>query len=203
MVRIERAWSAVCVAVMALAGCDSGAGAVPLEELEERSIEAGCAHLFGCCSAEERDGRVPAEVTTEVECVEYRRAQSWDLEEFVEGAVATGRYEYDAAAAGACLAAVRSCEASNCQFTTGIVANGSACGSDDECGSQWCDAGTCTARPGLGEACTSYECGAGLTCVDGACSELRGDGAACASWGDCLSGLCDESGFCAPRNICG
>lgn len=201
MVRIERAWSAVCVAMMALAGCDSGAGAVPLEELEERAIEATCAFYFGCCTAAGRDA-LPDTVTTEAECIAYRSAQDWDLEEVVAAEVASGRYRYDASAAGACLAQVRSCQASDCQLAIGIVPEGGACEDPFECVSQLCESGVCTRRAARGEACTSWECDAGLICNAGVCMPRLADGGSCSSSAECASGLCSESGVCAPRDVC-
>lgn len=202
MVRIGTGWPAAGVTILVLLGCSSQAEPVPLEELEARFGAAECALLFGCCSPGDRAARLPDTVTTEEECIALVPSLGYEIEEGIRFGLSTGRYRYDAAAAGACIAAIRSCQASHCQFLVGIVADGAACSTGGECVSRHCDEGICAPPRALGEPCTFDGCDAGLACVDGLCRQPRPDGEPCVTFHGCISGTCDISGVCAPRDVC-
>jgi len=202
MVRIGTGWPAAGVTILVLWGCSSHADPVPLEELEARLGESQCALLFRCCSAAARGARLPDTVTSEEECIELVGSLGSEVDEGVALALATGRYQYDEAAAGTCLAEMGSCQVGHCQFAVGIVANGGACGEGAECVSRHCDEGVCAPPLALGDPCTFDGCGAGLACVEGLCRQPRPDGEPCVSFQGCLSGTCDTSGVCVPRNLC-
>jgi hypothetical protein len=53
-----------------------------------------------------------------------------------------------------------------------LVADGSTCSGEDECGSaSYCDGETCVRRPGPGDACQfGPDCGSGYACVDSRCA---------------------------------
>jgi hypothetical protein len=130
-------------------------------------------------------------------------------------AIARGTVTYDAAAARACLDALR---ANPCGFNAngpaaiacqrvfvGSQPAGGPCSLNEECGvEQFCSIttacpGTCQARRTSGQDCSEdRHCAAGLACQDGMCTAPPREGAGCTELGDCALGLLCASGQCRP-----
>jgi hypothetical protein len=110
-----------------------------------------------------------------------------------------------------CIAALSSagCDAlydrntpADCRSTAGTLANGTACGDDNQCTSAYCNkgassiCGTCgVARSKVGEACTQDDnCDYGLVCIGGGmtpqvCAARGGAGATCDAQHPCSTAL--------------
>jgi hypothetical protein len=130
-------------------------------------------------------------------------------------AIARGTVTYDAAAARACLDALR---ADPCSFTNngaaalacqgvwrGTQPAGGPCSLNEECGvEQFCSLttacpGTCQARRTSGQDCgEERHCAAGLTCSDGMCVAPPREGAGCTELGECGLGFLCSGGQCRP-----
>jgi hypothetical protein len=86
---------------------------------------------------------------------------------------------------------------SDCRATPGTLANGTACGDDNQCASAYCHkaanatCGTCgTARAKAGEACAIDEnCDYGLACAASVCVARGQSGATCDAGHPCASAL--------------
>ena len=193
-----------------------------------------CAIQFDCCTAAEitemYDGTTfEGEATsTEEQCNRFATAvlTGFGVNEYKES-IAMGRVEYDADAAGDCVAALRelSCSAyglGNAIYDNGCrpflipkVGDGGACLQDYERTSDNCAGeenslgadpvdGACAPMPGLGEACDD-NCADGLYCKStqqaptGTCQTLEVDGAYCNVDDSCESDFCDDQGVCADK----
>jgi len=216
---------AFCIVLVGCGGDDSGSGGYV--EVDNLGLELGlasCAKQFDCCT----DAEIMEQymgitlddmpITTEEQCVEFTNAIFSGL--FVaelEESIAAGRAEYDGAAAGDCIAALRSLtcaqyssamsdeSALSCgAFILPKVAEGGACGEDFECTTGNCDGesedvdGTCTTLPGEGETC-SGDCAGDLSCnFDQSsgmqvCEAPKPAGAECSLDRECASDFCDDA----------
>lgn len=226
-------------ASVVLLACGGGGGSVELAELGNELAEASCSRSFECCDAAELMEQYGFfDIETEAECVTVIAGFTQQfLVGQLEASVASGRVVYHADRMGACLDLMRSmsCEelatSMNSELVAGLgcddpfegtVANGSACASDEECTSDFCDGesmdfegnvteGTCAAAPGAGTACSEdYECAEGAWCdvaaTDGpTCAAPQAAGADCSSDDECASGNCagdDNARTCSDDLVC-
>ena len=185
------------------AGCkDDDDGPVAVENVGVELADLFCPRLDECL------GPVAAEILGTVDCrVQIAASYEDDTLPQLQQAISAGTAQYDAAAARTCLndLADRGCAAFDEIGATvcndafiGTIEEGRDCSQTVECiGDAYCrvDAlcpGTCTARVGSGEPCTSSdECQTGLSCDIGTCGVRRGEGEACGGGTDpqCRAGF--------------
>ncbi len=85
----------------------------------------------------------------------------------------------------------------------GTLANGTACGTDSQCTSGYCNIGTngcgvCAARAAAGGACTTTgDCTLGLVCGGSVCKSPGNAGDTCSATAPCLGSLA-----CTSGNVC-
>jgi hypothetical protein len=222
-----------------LVGCGSdGGGGEPLE-IDDFGLEfatVSCGIQFECCTDAEimaqymgitHDGHP---ITTEQDCIAFGNAILTGLAvQSFKDSIALGRAEYDADAAGDCLAALSglSCAeynmgenaiaSSDCRpYLLPKVGDGGACTQDFECTSNNCfgektslgepsEDGTCQPLPTAGQGCDD-SCADGLFCgtppTSGTeiCQPLKSNGSQCNLDRECSSDNCDQaSDMCAAK----
>ncbi len=209
--------------VLAIAGgcSDSGTATgdpVELTGLAASLSKASCSKSFECCTATEIMAEYGAMVTTEANCEsQIGGLLSSLLVPSYQASVTAGRLEYDAAAAGDCVAAIESLTcaqysgqamtASGCNtFLVPKVANGGACSQSYECTSGNCEGasagtpptdGMCKVKPTVGQTC-SLSCADGSYCQGTTCVALQANGATCSDSSHCSSGYCNTTCMTAP-----
>lgn len=198
-----------------LAAC-GGRARVPLEKFHDRLVESACQASVRC-------GEYPDDAT----CIEASDAQLAQI----MADVASGKTQYDGAAAVDCLSAVAAagCNLSDgagapltvcMQTLKGTVPVAGSCFADTECASQNCNIAVCA-----GVACCAGVCeplieaggdcsGPGARCVSTAvCKRAAGAasstcqprvvlGQSCASTSDCMAGLSCNTGTSAGSGTC-
>ncbi len=226
----------VCALLVGCAGDDSGGGGpIAIEDLGMRLGDVSCQKMFECCTDAEIMKQfmnityMGQPISTEDQCVAYTVAffNGLALPQW-QASIAAGRMEYDANAAGDCVAASASLScadygalssgnantslAGTCRpFLIPKVANDGACSHDDECTSGNCVTtsssmdGTCKPMPAAGEACSGscvdgYYCGFASGQTTETCIAVEANGTQCTSSDECMSGYCDST--VAPR-VCG
>ena len=225
----------VCALLFGCAGDDSSGGApIAIEDLGMRLGEASCEKVFECCTDEEImkqfmnitvDGQP---ITTEEQCVKFTVGffNGLALPQWQES-IAAGRMEYDASAAGGCVAASESLSCSEyadlssgngntslagtCRpFLIPKVENDGACSNDNECTSDNCvqtssnQDGACKPMPGAGEPCDSncvdgYYCGYATGQTMDTCLPLKANGTECTLDEECMTDYCDATDVCSMK----
>ena len=225
----------VCALLFGCAGDDSSGGSpVAIEELGTSLGEVSCQKVFDCCTDDEImkqfmnitvDGQP---ITTQEQCVKFTAGfyNGLALPQWQES-IAAGRMEYDASAAGGCVAATSSLSCSEyadlssgnkntslagtCRpFLIPKVADDGACSNSNECISDNCVKtsstmdGTCKPMPGAGEQCDQncvdgYYCGYTMGQTEYTCLPLKADGMPCTLSDQCMSDHCDTS---MPSAVC-
>jgi hypothetical protein len=171
-----------------------------------------CADIIACCGV-----TVPADV-----CVQQVRSSMGAFPRVQAEAVATGRLEFRAGPAQACIEHIQALSCTDFEATGASVVSlafacdgafiakavtGGECAMDAECtdSGTYCEGaileqlGTCVAKPRPGDPCM-HKCRDGLACeLDSSkggsfCVEPRPSGQPCASSRACLSGYCNDSG---------
>jgi hypothetical protein len=226
----------VCALLFGCAGDDSSGGSpVALEDLGQRLGEVSCQKVFDCCTDEEImkqfmnikvDGQP---ITTVEQCIKFTVGfyNGLALPQW-QASIDAGRMEYDASAAGGCVAASAnlSCSeyadlssgngntslAGTCRpFLIPKVADGGACSNSNECISDNCvqtsssEDGTCKPMPGAGEQCDDncvdgYYCGYTEGQTEYTCIPLKANGTECTLSDQCMSDHCDTT---MSPSVCG
>ena len=187
----------VCALLAGCGGDDSGSGGqISLDNLGSELATESCSKMFECCT----DAEIMAQfmgikfegqpITTEEQCTSFTTAffVGFAVESY-KASIAAGRIDYDADAAGDCLAVLRgvSCSeyssaqtgpddfAGECRpFIVAKVGDGGGCTQDYECTSDNCDGatvqpggpntdGVCKPKPTAGQAC-QHTCADDLYC---------------------------------------
>lgn len=219
---------AICLVLVGCGG-DGGGGEVAVDDLGIELALVSCRAQFGCCT----DAELMAQymgityndepITTEEQCVEFANAllTSLAVAQYKES-IAKGRVEYDAAAAGECVAALESLTCTQysmsetaaitagCRpFLTAKVEDGGACLHGYECTSRNCEGasnpidgpstdGMCKPLPTAGQPCDET-CADGLYCAFDAsagmdiCHATQENGTQCNLDRECTSDYCDEA----------
>ncbi len=224
----------VCVALVGC-GSDGGGdnGTIDIDSLGLELALASCSVQFECCT----DAEIMASymgltfegqpITTEQQCVDLGTAvfTSFGVTQYKKS-IATGRMEYDGAAAADCVAAMNrlTCNDYNdsldaivafgCRpFVLARTADGGACTEDYECITENCAGedrddngnnidGTCQPMPTDGQTCDD-NCADGLYCgsdltSSNTCRPLKANGAECLFDDECMTDHCDND-----TDICG
>lgn len=203
-------------------GCIRTATNDPVTNCIEQA-KISCAFAYRCCvEADERErfmGALFAAHRTEGECVQAHSDLCEGVFPYQRFSVERGRTELDADKVNGCLDARRSAldacdlealreEEEDCEEQLiGLVEDGDACVTSDECA----DGGTCEVEydddgnpedvdeelavaegeckepPGEGDACPDYECAEGLYCDGDVCRRPAGPGDACPDF-ECVDG---------------
>jgi hypothetical protein len=223
-----------------LAGCggDSSGGGSPvgIDELGQELGVASCGLQFECCTGAEImqqymnitfDGQP---ITTEPQCIDYTNAFYTAFMTLpLKDSIALGRAEYDAAAAGDCVAALQAftCDDyrsprvalanSSCRpYIISKVGDGGPCLHDYECTSDNCFGetnsldgthidGACAPMPAAGESCDDncergFYCGSTSGSGGETCQATKPDGASCTFDRECTSERCDhDTDLCASQ----
>lgn len=227
----------VCALLVGCGGDDMGGGGSPvaIEDLGMQLGDASCAKIFQCCTDAEIMKQfmgitvMGQPITTQDQCVSFTAGffNGLALPQW-QASIAAGRMEYDASAAGGCVAYMNSLSCSDyaglesgggntslagtCRpFLIPKVANDGACMHDDECISDNCVGGSssadgaCKPMPALGEACSgscadgSY-CGYDTGTSQEKCLALKGNGTQCSQSSECMSDYCDST---VTPKVCG
>lgn len=216
------------VACVLLVGCGGDGADIALDDLGRELAEVGCAKQFDCCSSAEImeqymgitiDGRP---IETEADCVDFANALLTGLGVAQwKASLEAGRIEYNADAAGDCVAALESLSCSeynsgelplggDCRpYLIPKVADGGGCTNDYECTSNYClgetnstegdTDGACMPLPSEVGAECEEKCGNGLACKldrtssKDTCQTPTADGDECDFDSDCASDYCDEA----------
>jgi hypothetical protein len=227
----------VCALLVGCAGDDAAGGGSPIaiEDLGMQLGEVSCQKVFDCCTDAEImkqfmnitvDGQP---ITTEEQCIKFTAGFFNGLAlPHWQASIAAGRLEYDASAAGGCVAASASLScteyadsmsgqgntslAGTCRpFLIPKVANDGACSDDNECTSDNCVQtsssmdGTCKPMPAAGEPCDSscvdgYYCGYASGQTMDTCLPLKANGTQCTLSDECTSDYCDTT---MSPSVCG
>ena len=221
----------VCALLVGCGGDDSGGGGgspVAIEDLGMRLADVSCQKAFECCTDAELMKQfmgftyMNMPITTEEQCVGFTTGffNGFALPQW-QASIAAGRMEYDASAAGGCVAAAASLSCSqyassmsgmndmsfggSCRpFLIPKVANDGACSQDDECTSDNCVTtsstmdGACKPMPNVGEPCDSNctkgnYCGYATGTTMKTCQALKANGTQCTTGSECTSELCDST----------
>ncbi len=206
-----------CLAGVGLVGCGRVDGEIPIQETATAFAQAICPKAYSCCTAQQLMGNAAAG-TTETEC-EVNTAQNFQQQlQAMQASQNSGRANYNPAAVGACLAAIRaaSCAdltaihnlsqlpACHSTFATPLVAAGGSCQQDYECIGGVCQrpagsfVGVCVAGVATGASCATNRCASSLTCdgagtmetSDDVCVAEQDDGASCTDALGCKSRNC-------------
>lgn len=225
----------VCVLLVGCGG-DAGNGPVALDDLGTELGVASCALQFDCCTDAELMERYMGfefegqPITTEEQCVSFSNAvfTSFGVASY-KASIEAGRAEYDADAAGECVAVLQglSCaqfaanaiptSPTGCRpFLIPKVGDGGACTQDYECTSNNCEGasnpigepsteGQCKPIPAEGQPCDD-NCTEGLFCGSGpsgkVCQPTRADGEQCNLDEQCTSDYCDTTArMCAQEPV--
>ncbi len=215
-----------------LAGCGGG-GSVTVDNLGTELASVSCSKMFECCTSAEImeqfanitvDGQP---ITTEEQCESFAGGLfSGLLTPEYKASIAAGRITYDGDAAQSCLDAMANLGCSayamadshesvvcDTPFIIPEVGDGGACSEGYECTSGFCDGasdsadGTCTPKPGAGEAC-DFTCADGLYCgFDQTtsmelCQPIKANGEACDGDDECESDNCDNATCTAKAPRC-
>jgi hypothetical protein len=161
-------------ALLLLTGCGGdgvSSAPVPLEAFCQRYAEITCkaADKCGCLTD-----------LTRAYCPSFQLSSCQDD---VDDKVSSGKYDYDAAKAGSCLAA-----------TAAVISD---CSVEGDSLPDSCDQ-IAVGKVPAGQACSSgSECAPGLDCIDDRCAVLPGTGEACLAEHYCAKGH-----YCGSDNIC-
>lgn len=225
----------ICV-LLASCGGDGNNGPVAIDDLGMELAISGCRMQWQCCTDAELmeqymgleiDGQP---VDSEEQCVNFANAvlTGFGINTY-KASIEAGRVEYDADAAGECIAVMNelSCaqyaaeaiptSPTGCRsFLLPKVADGGACTQDYECISKNCEGastplgeppteGACKPIPGEGQACDD-NCTEGLFCGSGqtgdVCQPTRADGEQCNLDEQCTSDYCDTTArMCAQEPV--
>lgn len=199
-------------------------GSVTLEEYLALAPRVVCESLSRCLGPA---FAATALVEGAASCEETQSVSLSDLAGY-RALVAAGRIEIDGAAAAECLAGMAEDDCAQAELIgptaacgrifRGLVADGAPCTTEIECGAaSYCadgaapsctDAGVCTLRHAIGEACASTgECVHGAFCDGTACRPIPAttagaEGAACGGTAGCVPFLRCHAGVCTdPRAI--
>lgn len=218
----------VCVLLVGCGGDGSGGGNVELDNLGTELAIAACGKQWDCCTDAELmeqymgitlDGEP---IDTEEKCIEFAGGLFTGLLiPPYKTSIEMGRIEYDAAAAGDCIAAIESLTCAEYSAETGRsavpagcrpfiipkVADGGACSEHYECTSHYC-VETCMPIPTEGQPCEDA-CASGLSCTFDTtngmkvCQPLKADGEDCTFDDDCTSGHCNGTCMTEPATCDG
>ncbi|CAN5423122.1 hypothetical protein BH11MYX1_BH11MYX1_00360 [soil metagenome] len=209
--------------VVAIAGgcSDPGSGAsgppVPLSDFAVKFSSSTCGKAFECCTTAEITAQYGTQITTEANCdTQISGLLSGFQVPAYQASITAGRLEYDAAAAGNCLALIDSLSCADysnkmmmasvpgcSDFLIPKVANGGACAQSYECTSDNCMGansspptdGSCMPVPAIGQAC-EFKCASGAYCKGTTCAAAKADGETCNDNTQCASDHCDTT--CMP-----
>jgi len=205
-------------------GCGPGSGgSIPIGQLGTQYAAVFCHKVFTCCEPAERSD---INANDEATC---RTLVATDVNTNIansQASIDAGRISYHGDLARRCVDTVSALSCAQwsgddeyrrfpecLSVLEGTVMPGGACTTSGECRGGTCDinagtAGTCVARAGLGESCTTASCLAGLACQfdTNTCMNPLPDGSPCLYNSDCANGFCetDASGaqMCAPPTTC-
>jgi hypothetical protein len=206
---------ATCVIVVAI-GCGGGDGGgkpsigTTQDNVCSEIAAVACYNMYSCCSEGEierylgvTDPRSQDDCIVDIGKLCERSLASIDF------SLKNNRIKFDAATMNACLTAIEAPDGTCATIATmlpwtmacmnsawvGITADGAACNYTYECGmdSLCSTAGACTAKPGIGQPC-STGCASGLYCAGSTCAPLLTSGQMCSSNQQCAKSLfCDTS----------